>query len=376
MNLGSTTENLRRFVRDYTEGLRAKDFTRLMGDEATRAYGVLTREHAGEAEPKGAARRALHRAKILFLGLSYKLSPVRRVMFLVCMLLALVGLVNGSDRLDATTERLLLGLSVAGLTLLLGLELADRVLVRDELEVARELQRALLPECAPDLPGYGFAFSARTANTIGGDIYDLLPLPDGRLAVVVGDASGHGIAAGLLMAISSSTLKLALDSDPQPLAVVRMVNTALVRTGDRRAFMTLFYGLLDPGSGRLDFALAGHPYPILRTGSGEIAELGSGSLPLGIRREIEPFTGTVHLAPGDLLAVVTDGIPEALDAGGRSFGFDRLRDAVAAGGGARAVHDRVLSSLAAFVGDHPADDDRSLVVIARGPEPPPPPPTA
>ncbi len=373
MDLGTTTDKLRRFVRDYTDGLSVKDFTRLVGVDASRAYGVLTREHAGE-EPEGRFKRAWHRARILFLGLSYKLSPARRILFLVCMVLALVGLVRDSEQLDATNEKLLLGLSVAGLTLLLGLELADRVLVRDELEVARALQRALLPEQPPEVPGYHFAFSSRTANTIGGDIYDLLPLTDGRLAVVVGDASGHGIAAGLLMAISSSTLKLALDTDPSPLAALNMLNTALVRTGDRRAFMTLFYGLLDPPSGRLEFALAGHPFPILRRASGSVEELGSGSLPLGIRRQIEPFAGSVELAPGDLLTIVTDGIPEALDSAGRSFGFDRLRSVVATGGTAREIHDRVISSVTGFVGDHPADDDRSLVVLAREPTPPAPPP--
>ena len=131
-------------------------------------------------------------------------------------------------------------MSITGLVFLLVLELADRVVVRDELEVARELQRELMPQQAPDVPGYSFAFSYRTANTIGGDYYDFLPLPDGRLALIVGDASGHGIAAGLLMAIANSSLKLGLDLDPDPAAVADVVNRALCGTGGTRAFMTLF----------------------------------------------------------------------------------------------------------------------------------------
>lgn len=373
MSLGTTTEGLRRFVRDYTDGVSTGDFRRLVGSDLAHAYDVLTREQT-EPEPSGRLARCWHRCKVLFLGLSAKLSPARRMVFAVSVLLGIAGLVVGTDQLDATNEKVLLGVALAGLVLLLALELADRVAVRDELEVARALQQALLPERPPEIAGWAIACSSETANTIGGDLYDIIPLEDGRVAVLVGDASGHGIAAGLLMAIASSTVKLALDDDPAPRPVVALLNRALVRTGDRRAFMTLFYGLLDPSTGRLDFALAGHPYPLLRRATGGVVELGSGSLPLGIYRAVEPYAGSVDLAPGDVLAVVTDGIPEALDAAGRSFGFDRLQAAVAAGGDARAVHGRVLDRLGSFEGDRPADDDRSLVVLHRLPGPPPPPP--
>ena len=109
---------------------------------------------------------------------------------------------------------------------LLALELVDRVLVRDELEVARQLQRDLLPSERPDCPGYRIAHSYRTANEIGGDYYDFLPLPDGRLALVIGDASGHGMAAGLLMAIANAALKLADRGRPRARACRRACSTA------------------------------------------------------------------------------------------------------------------------------------------------------
>lgn len=374
MGLGTTTEGLRRFVRDYTDGVSTSDFKRLVGDDLTHAYGVLTRERT-EPEPRGVFARWWHRCTILFLGLSSKLSPARRMVFALSVLLGVAGLVIGDDQVGATNDTLLFGLAFGGMVLLLGLELADRVTVRDELEVARALQQALLPEQPPAVDGWNVACSSETANTIGGDLYDLIPLEDGRIAVLVGDASGHGIAAGLLMAIASSTVKLAMDDDPAPSPVLALLNRALVRTGDRRAFMTLFYGLLEPRTGQLDFALAAHPYPLLRRASGEVVELGRGSLPLGIYRSVEPHAGSVVLAPGDLLVVATDGIPEAVDGAGRSFGFDRLQAAVAAGGEARTVHDRVLSQLAAFEGDRPANDDRSLVVLHRHPAPPSPPQT-
>jgi len=245
------------------------------------------------------------------------------------------------------------------------LELADRVVVRDELEVARELQRELLPIEAPEIDGYSFAFSYRTANTIGGDYYDFFQIEDGRWALITGDASGHGIAAGLVMAIAGSALKLGFDRDSDPVAVTRVVNRALCRTGGSRAFMTLFCGVLEPATGRLRFVCAGHPFPLLRRAGGEILELGKGCLPLGIRFELELENHEVEIAPGDALTLYTDGVVETVSPSGETFGFERLSVALAPGGSSRAIHDRVLAQVEAFRQDEPVLDDLSLVVISR-----------
>lgn len=353
------------FVRDYTGGVGAGDLKRLFDRDASHAFGVVTREHDG-IEPKGRLGRYLHRAKILFLGLSFKLTPPRRVLFAVCVLAAALAL-QGLDSTSVGFGQFFFFhiAAVAGLVFLIVLELADRIVVRDELEIARELQRDLLPPHPPVLAGWDFAFSYRTANTIGGDYYDFVPLEDGRLAVVIGDASGHGIAAGLLMAIASSALKLALDVDPTPAAVARFVNRALCRSGGKRAFMTMFFGLLDPVTGELDYVVAGHPYPLLRRVGGEVVELGEGGLPLGIRENLSSPTGEVIIGRGDQLLLITDGIPETLDPRGDDYGYDRVRQAFELGGTANAVHDRVVREMASFQGDAQAHDDRSLVVISR-----------
>lgn len=354
-----------RFVRDYTGGVGARDLQRLFDRDAAHAFGVVTRDQE-EAEPAGGVRRFLFRAKILFLGLSFRLSPPRRVLFGACIVLAVLALQNVGDAGPAGGQFALFHIaSVAGLVLLIVLELADRIQVRDELEVARQLQRDLLPVEAPAVPGWDFAFSYRTANTIGGDYYDFLPARDGRLALVIGDASGHGIAAGLLMAIASSSLKLAIDTDPAPSAVARFVNRALLASGGQRAFMTLFYGLLDPGSGTMTYVLAGHPYPMARRVDGSVEELGRGGLPLGLREGVDSPTGEFVIAPGEQLLLYTDGFVETLDPAGADFGFDRLRRALALGGSAGTVHDRIVREVTAFQGDRPAHDDRSLVVISR-----------
>jgi hypothetical protein len=355
-----------RFVRSYTEGMRESDFSRLFDRDAVRAFDVVTREHDREQEPEDGFWRFLHRARIFFLGLSFKLSPPRRLLFAICIVLALIGLSSiDFDNIVTVRNAVIFMLSIAGLVLLLVLELADRVVVRDELEVARELQRELLPREAPDVPGFDFAFSYRTANTIGGDYYDFLALDDGRLVLVMGDASGHGIAAGLLMAIANSALKLGFDADPDPAAAAGLVNRALCRTGGRRAFMTLFCAVLEPDSGHLSFVCAGHPFPFLRRADGSITELGTGALPLGIRIEHELELHEAIIAPGDTLLLYTDGVVETLDAAGESFGFERLREGLAPGGPNQAIHDRVLRELDQFRGDEPVYDDCSLVVINR-----------
>jgi hypothetical protein len=355
-----------RFVRSYTEGMRESEFGHLFDRDAVRAFDVVTREHDRAQEPENDFWRFLHRVRIFFLGLSFKLSPPRRLLFAICAVLAAIGLFGiDFDNIVTVRNAVIFLLSIAGLVLLLVLELADRVVVRDELEVARELQRELLPRQGPDVQGYDFAFSYRTANTIGGDYYDFLALDDGRLVVLVGDASGHGIAAGILMAIANSALKLGFDADPDPAAAAGLVNRALCRTGGRRAFMTLFCGVLEPESGRLRFVCAGHPFPFLRGGEGEITELGTGALPLGIRMDLEFEIQEAIIAPGDTLLLYTDGVVETLDAAGESFGFERLQKGLARGGSSEAIHDRVLRELDRFRGDEPVYDDCSLVVINR-----------
>lgn len=371
-------DQTRSFFREYTAGLNVRDLRRLFDQEAVQAYKVLARDRPDE-EPKGQFKQFWHRVKVVFLGVSSKLTPARRLIFAASLLFSFFGLVDidvvnvgaGGLRVGVTAFWFLL--SVAGLAFLLIMELVDRVRVRDELEVARQLQKELLPQVSPTIGGYDFAHSYRTANEVGGDYYDFPRLPDGRLALLIGDASGHGIAAGLLMAIANATLKTALELNPEPTHVAALLNSALFRTGDRRAFMTLFYGLLEPETGRMDFVSAGHPFPMLRRGGGEVIELGKGSLPLGLRKTLELHPATVTVDEGDLLVLFTDGLPEAINApDGSAFGFQRLRSLLEEPGSARRVHDRILMAFDRHTENEPLYDDTTLLVVGRDVETMPP----
>lgn len=373
----------RRFLAEYTEGLNINDLRRLFDQDASRAFEVLSRERTTEGSDPQPNERFLTRLKIVFLGLSYKLSPARRILFLVSLCFAVLGVLtpsviefdSGSSWLTLEFSPLWFLASIGGLLWLLMVELVDRVRVRDELEVARKLQGDLLPSRSPQIDGYEFAHSYRTANEVGGDYYDFQLLQDGRLAVLVGDASGHGIAAGLLMAISNATIQTALELDPEPRAVASLLNSTLYRTSDRRAFMTLFYALLDPENGQLDYVCAGHPFPLLRRRDGEILELGEGALPLGLRRVVDPVQHSVTLNPGDLLLLFTDGLPESIGPDQETaFGFDRLRTLVEQEGSAQTIHDRVMTAFDRHIGQEPITDDLTTVVLKRSSEEPPPAP--
>lgn len=367
---------LERFVKEYTAGLDHRDLRRLFDKDASRAYQVLTREHEGTPEPKGGFKRFFYRVKLAFLGLSYKLTPARRILFAGSLLAFLIGFVNdphlavtrGQNRWSLDVSPFWFGVSLAMMAYLLALELVDRIRVRDELEVARELQEDLLPHDVPPIPGYDFACSYRTANEVGGDYYDLTPLPDGRISLLVGDASGHGMAAGLVMAIANATLKTALDLDPTPERVIALLNRTLCRTGTKRTFMSVFYALLDPRTGVMDYVCAGHPFPVLRRSDGALEELGCGCLPLGMREPLEVQRETVQLQPGDLVLLYTDGLAEALDSQGReAFGYPRIAALAGAGGSPRTVHDRIVNAFERHVGGEPLKDDVTVLIAARLP---------
>jgi hypothetical protein len=372
---------LTRFFAEYTSGLERQELGRLIRKDATDAIKVLTRDLPEEQVKHDAdpVMRFFTGARRFFLGLSYKLSPVRRILFGGAVVATLVALLLGDSRV-----RLFPGfypeiggplylLAVATLIFLLALELVDRVRVRDELEVARQLQRELLPAGELDVPGCTVRHTYRTANEVGGDYYNFLTLPDGRVAVVMGDASGHGIAAGLLMAIAEATLQLALDLDPSPPRVADLLNRSLCRTGGRRAYMSLFLGILNPANGAMEYVCAGHPYPLLRRKNGTLEELGEGGFPLGLSQRVEPRLLRTEIGPGDQLVLYTDGLPEAIREDGEAFGFERLKALVLPGGTPEQLLERILGALDGFVGNAPTMDDISVAVLIRRGMPPPPP---
>lgn len=197
-------------------------------------------------------------------------------------------------------------------------------LMESELAQASEIQQSLLPPEAPVLNGYDVAGYNLPCRTVGGDYFDFLRYKDGRLGLVVGDVAGKGLPAALLMSSLQARVQMLVETDPNPAAAVSVLNRSLSERALLGKFITLFYGLLDTASGKLQYCNAGHNHPILLHGNGEVEELPGTNLVLGIDPSA-PYEGQeVQLASGDILALFSDGVTEACTPTGEEFGQDGL----------------------------------------------------
>jgi sigma-B regulation protein RsbU (phosphoserine phosphatase) len=260
----------------------------------------------------------------------------------------------------------LIGLAVETARLVAQKQEQERL--KRELLVAQQIQQRLLPSDLPQPEGYDLAGMNWPCDETSGDYYDVIPYGDGRLALVIGDVSGHGLGPALIMATTRALLRSSLISNPEPLAAICGMNTYLERDIPDNAFMSFFLASLDPESGNLEYVSAGHNPPLLRDAAGEVSELARTGPVLGVIADANyglAQAGT--LSPGSVLMLYTDGIYEAHDAAGEMYGEVRLRasfDAYAARSGSAAdVLDGVLADLTAFVGDHPLDDDVTCLVV-------------
>ena len=242
----------------------------------------------------------------------------------------------------------------------------QQALERD-LELAQAVQRGFLPEQPPNVSGYHFFDFYRAANQVGGDYYDYIAMPDGRVAVVVADVVGHGIAAALMMVKLSAEVRIALASNAQPADVVTKVNTVLARESLSDRFVTLVLVVIDPGSHEAIVVNAGHMLPIVRRADGSIEEIGDDEvgLPLAIDDSFEYEQCSTQLELGNLMALYTDGINEAMDPQGELYGVERIRDQIGNSDQVSTLGPRVIADVQQFVGEQPQNDDMCLVCVGR-----------
>jgi serine phosphatase RsbU (regulator of sigma subunit) len=258
-------------------------------------------------------------------------------------------------------------------------EAAEQERMLQELEVARRIQASFLPDCCPPVPGWELAAVWRSARQVGGDFYDFIPLPAGdpgdgdgaaRLGLVVADVADKGVPAALFMALSRTLVRtVAIDGRPPALALSR-ANDLIVADARTDLFVTLFYAVLHSESGDVVYATAGHvPALLVREGSGQVQELRAAGMAMGVLPDVVFEEERVHLDPGDLLVVYTDGVTDAMDAGHRAFGRDRLAAVVQAHchQSATEVARAIEEAVDAFAGGSPQYDDLTLLVARRRP---------
>jgi serine phosphatase RsbU (regulator of sigma subunit)/anti-sigma regulatory factor (Ser/Thr protein kinase) len=243
-------------------------------------------------------------------------------------------------------------------------EARERERMAQELRVARLIQHTLLPKALPELQGWQLAAHYQPAREVGGDFYDFLDLPDGRLGLVIGDVTDKGVPAALVMATTRSVLRSVAQRIERPGAVLEHANDLLCPDIPRNMFITCLYAILDPRSGRLQFANAGHDLPYRRHAQGA-DELRATGMPLGLMPGMHYEEKDVVLGPGESVLFYSDGLVEAHNRERAMFSFGRVRDLVAAPHTTTLV-DVLLSELQQFTGPHwEQEDDITLVTLQR-----------
>lgn len=248
---------------------------------------------------------------------------------------------------------------------------AQRDLQR-ELDFAMQVQLGFLPSQPPDVPHFEFFDHYEAAQRVGGDYFDYVQLPEGRIAVTVGDVAGKGVPAALLMARLFASARYQLMTRSSPAAALTALNTEMVHLALGHRFITCIFAVIDPAESLLTIANAGHMPPIVRTANEEVLSLGKGEagMPIGIARDQEFAEAQYKLRPDDLVLMYTDGVTEAMNAEGNLFGRTRLVDAtLRAPGGIRETIEAIVSDVIDFVGDSPQRDDICLVGFQYLPEP-------
>lgn len=313
----------------------------------------------------GAVKRAFFFFWWLLKGLILKLPPVRRLLLILCIYLFLMGSFTiHTDRVELSIH---LGIvSFVLLLIILMLELKDKLLARDELAVGRAVQIALMPTSNPEVAGWDIWLYTRPANDVGGDLVDYMELRDGQVGIALGDVSGKGLGAALLMAKLQSTLRAFADDCEGLPRLGSQVNRILCRDGLPGRFATLLFLALGPDSGQVRVMNAGHMPPVV------LRQDGPETLPpvapvLGILVTAHFVEQSLALAPGDLMLVYSDGLTEAMNENSEFFGEERLYALLPPlrSLSPRQVGEKLLKEVSRFVGEEHTNDDLSLIVIKR-----------
>jgi sigma-B regulation protein RsbU (phosphoserine phosphatase) len=243
----------------------------------------------------------------------------------------------------------------------------ERVRLERELQVASEIQQRFQPASAPQVAGYELQGISFPCYEIGGDYYDFIQLDNGKLIVALGDVSGKGPAAALLMSSLHAAVHAHSDMHNSLVKTISAVNRYLVDSIPANRFVTLFYAELDPKNGSLAFLNAGHNPPLIVHAGGTMEQLAAGGLPLGIMANADFREGKTRLHPGDVLVIYSDGVSESVNPNGEEFGPTRLYETVARNldASAAGIRDRIESALTKFCQGTPAADDITLVICKR-----------
>lgn len=359
----SKHQNMHQFWQRITEGMQLEQLWSQFVADAQSSYRFYSREVSpDENVPKHIG--AWRAAKAFFWAVLTKLTPAKRLLLVIALVLLFFPAFKVTDSgwsLEGAQIRFMGGVI---LLVLLVLEVAERVTMKRDLEIAREIQLWLVPAAPPTIAGIDLAFINRPANTVAGDYYDVFfrRRPDGTDAplLVVADVAGKSLPAALLMATFQASLKT-LSATPCELTelVARVNQYACAHSNGGLRFTTAFFAEIDPDSRRLRYVNAGHNQPFLRRVSGECERLDRGGLPLGIQAGAPYDMGEAPLEPGDALFIFTDGLVEAENEHGVEYGENSLPTFMKASANASAQDalQFLMADVNRFVGQARQHDD-------------------
>lgn len=371
----------------YTRDLSGDDLQRLFTHDTRDAYRFFTR---GFDEDSLAAlpwwKQAALRFRQVFVAFTLKLPPARRALYLGALLIALVGVIqlfrgfavitvpfgmpffHVSMIVPAWAEGTFAVLiSLVLVNLLVLLEVADRLSLKGELEVAREIQLAMLPSGTYSAGDIRICGVTRPANTVGGDFYDVLPLPDGRVVIALGDVAGKGSPAALLMALLLAMLRTLVDEGLEPQALIERLNLQISRHSPASRFITIFYAIYAPPTGLLTYVNAGQNPPLLQRRDGRFERLAGTGVALGMFDRSRYPASEVRIESGDQLVLYSDGVTEAEDPDGRPFEEPGLQGVLVHHGGESPAEQctHILTAVEAHAQAPKFADDLTVLILAR-----------
>jgi len=382
------SERARAIYKRYAHDLSSEDLQRLFTHDTRDAYRFFTRG----IDPESIAhlpwwKRIAVRVRQIFTAFTLKLPPARRALFLTALAVALFGvlrLFRGFALVDLplglpfiqvavampvwAEGTFALILSLVLLNFLVLLEVADRLSLKGELEVAREIQLAMLPAGTFRDGDIEICGVTRPANTVGGDFYDVLPLPDGRVILTLGDVAGKGSPAALLMALLLAVLRTLVDEDLDPPELMRRLNLQICRHSPGSRFITLFYAVYTPATGGLTYVNAGQTPPLLRRQDGRYERLEGTGIALGMFDGSTYTAAQTILSAGDTLVLYSDGITEAEDPDGQPFeesGLERVVSTYAAFSAAE-MGTELLKAIERHAHDSRFGDDLTILILKKG----------
>jgi serine phosphatase RsbU (regulator of sigma subunit) len=385
----SGTDRAKEWFDTYTRDLSSEDLQRLFTHDTRDAYKFFSR--GLDEEQVGRLpwwKRSAIRARQVFVAFTLKLPPARRALYLGALLIALIGflkLFRGFAVIDVpfgtpffqismlvpawADGTFALVVSLLMVNLLVLLEVADRLSLKGELEVAREIQLAMLPAGTYRSADIEICGATRPANTVGGDFYDVLPLPDGRVILAVGDVAGKGSPAALLMALLLAMLRTLVDEELDPEALVTRLNAQIWRHSPGSRFITFFYAIYDPVSGTLTYVNAGQNPPLVRRGPGRCERLAATGIALGMFDQSSYSAVETRIDPGEMLVLYSDGITEAenpegqpLEEAGLQVILDSYPDESPAG-----LSTQIIKGVERYAQASRFTDDLTILILKRQP---------